>query len=100
MNVGKIPRPTANRPIQVRNLIINKYNQLLLLIIITSLNDKENGRYLLFVSLRNIPAHEEIVTCYMKDYWCRKIQWEKLDESGRLLAMEHYGINPVQDIID
>ena len=45
-------------------------------------------------ALKNIKTDEELVTTYGKDFWNRRIQWNKLTENERKLAYEWYHIEP------
>ena len=39
--------------------------------------------YCLVYALNDYPIHEEMETCYEREYWLRKHQWTKLSEDGR-----------------
>ena len=52
-----------------------------------------NGaQYCLVYALDDYAIHEEMETTYERDYWLRKIQWEKLSEPDKVKAADVYKI--------
>ena len=42
--------------------------------------------------LNDYPIHEEMETCYEREYWLRKHQWAKLSEADQIKAADLYKI--------
>jgi hypothetical protein len=52
-----------------------------------------NGaEYCLVYALDDYPIHEEMETCYEREYWLRKHQWVKLFEADQFKAADLYKI--------
>ncbi len=51
-----------------------------------------SAEYCLVYALNDYPIHEEIKTCYEREYWLRKHQWAKLSEADRFKATDLYKI--------
>ena len=52
-----------------------------------------NGaQYCLVYALDDYAIHEEMETCYERDYWLRTIQWEKISEPDKVKAADVYNI--------
>ena len=49
--------------------------------------------YLLAYALNDYPIHTEMTTTYERDYWLRKLQWEKLSTADKVKAGELYRIS-------
>ena len=50
------------------------------------------ANYCLVYALNDYPIHEEMETSYEREYWFRKIQWEKLSEPDKVKAADVYNI--------
>ena len=52
-----------------------------------------NGaKYCLVYALNDFPIYEEMDTSYERDYWLRRIQWNKLSEPDKVKAADVYNI--------
>ena len=60
-----------------------------------------NGaNYCLAYALNDYPIHEEMETSYERDYWLRKIQWEKLSEPDKVKDTDVYNICAPDMLVD
>ena len=60
-----------------------------------------NGaNYCLVYALNDYNIHEEMETTYDREYWLKKMQWEKLSEPDKAKAAELYNICAPDMLID
>jgi hypothetical protein len=60
-----------------------------------------NGaKYMLVYALGDYQIHEEMETSYDREYWLRRMQWEKLSEPDKVKAADVYNICAPDMLID
>ena len=60
-------------------------------------NNKQNPWFLVGIVIKPLKKGEEILTCYGKDYWCRRAIWNAQTPVTKAKCKEYYGIK-VTDI--
>ncbi len=53
----------------------------------------DGANYCLAYALHDYKIHEEMETTYNRDYWLRKIQWDKLADKDQAIAGKFYKID-------